>query len=164
MAVVYGLRAKDSDQYFYVGCTKHTAERRLAGHLEAIRNKTMRNRHFVHKAKKIGLENIVADVLEETTEADRFSREEWWIKHLLASGAKLVNRIHNDVDPEQFDTPDDWPSWDYLKWALEWHKEYKAGRRLEAVNPDNTEIVELCQRKLAEFMTQNEEAIRRFVG
>lgn len=100
---VYGLRHKDSDRYFYVGCSKYSPEHRFNAHLYQVRTGAHSNAHFTNTVKKLGAENIVCDTLEQTTEVDRFEAERRWIDKLKAEGHRLVNRIHNDVD-HQFDS------------------------------------------------------------
>jgi len=139
MSVIYGLRAKDSDQYFYIGSTRHTANRRLSGHLSAIRHGTKRNRHFVNKANKVGLDNIVVDVLEETTREQQFEREKWWIQDMLAQGVNLVNRVYVDIHPPH---KEEQPPLTEEKWlqALQFYVDYKQGRKGHAKNPEDEGI------------------------
>lgn len=95
---VYGLRHKDSDRYFYVGCSKYLPEHRFSSHLYQVKMGAHSNAHFANTVKKLGAENIICDTLEQTTEAERFEAERRWIDKLKAEGHRLVNRIHNDVD------------------------------------------------------------------
>lgn len=98
-AYIYGLRAKDSYKYFYVGSTKFEVEYRLGQHLYEVKNDTHLNAHFLNKAKKIGVENIVADTLDEIGEDFRFVKESEWIDRLLKDGHPLVNWCYN---PDKF--------------------------------------------------------------
>lgn len=95
MAFIYGLRAKGDDRYFYVGSTKLEIERRLSQHLHEVMNGTHMNPYFLNKAKKIGVDNIVSEVLEEVDEALRFTKETDWIQGLFDANHPLVNFCHN---------------------------------------------------------------------
>lgn len=95
MACVYGLRAKDQDQYFYIGSTKHSPQHRLQQHLDMIRLGRNRNLHLVRKVNQLGAENICIDVIEECKDLVRFEREYEIIQRLLAQGVKLTNIQHN---------------------------------------------------------------------
>lgn len=95
---VYGLRHKDSELYFYVGCSKYPPEHRLERHLYQVAAGDHSNAHFANTIKKYGAENIVCDTLEVTTITDRFEAERRWIDELKTEGHRLVNRIHNDIE------------------------------------------------------------------
>lgn len=100
---VYGLRHKDSDLYFYVGCSKYPPEHRLESHLSRVAAGNHCNAHFANTIKKYGAENIVCDTLEVTTITDLFDAERRWIYKLKAEDHRLVNRIHNDIE-HRFET------------------------------------------------------------
>lgn len=150
MAVVYGLRAKGSDQYFYIGCTGKTAEERWNDHRHYMAYNS--NRHFVNKVNKIGAGNVVVDTLEVTPVGQQFVREEWWIKHLTASGTKLTNLVHNGFEMEwkrearKYSLKANW------EWALRWYKDYQAGFVLKASRPEHSDSVDAAQSVLAEVM------------
>ena len=95
-AAVYGLREKGQNKYFYVGCTVHNPQSRLRRHIEEAIGDYHSNKHFANKVKKIGADNIVCDILEETLRGQHFAVEKKWIKKLKADGHKLVNKIHNE--------------------------------------------------------------------
>lgn len=95
MAFIYGLRAKEDDRYFYVGSTKFEIEHRLSQHLYEVVNGTHMNPYFLNKAKKIGIDNIVSEVLEEVDEALRYTKETDWIQRLFDADHPLVNFCHN---------------------------------------------------------------------
>lgn len=97
---IYGLRAKNSTELFYVGSTKFLPDDRLKAHLYEVETGTHKNKHFANKVKKIGLSNVVVDILEEVTEVDRWRKEQERIANLVRSGVKLTNRIHNGVNFE----------------------------------------------------------------
>jgi hypothetical protein len=97
---IYGLRAKDSTELFYVGSTKFLPDDRLKAHLYEVEAGTHKNRHFANKVRKIGLKNVVVDILEEVTEVERWHKEQERIANLVACGVKLTNRIHNGVNFE----------------------------------------------------------------
>lgn len=88
---IYGLRPKDSSDYFYVGSTKRTVKIRLRQHLDSAKRKRSVNKHLEAKIVKIGLENIACDVLEETSSDQRSVCEYSWITKLRAQGLKLAN-------------------------------------------------------------------------
>lgn len=96
VAYVYGLRAADSREYFYVGCTKDDPHERLREHLYQVATGTHSNKHFANKVRVIDAKNVVCDVLETTDILRRWQVEIQWINKLLADGVKLVNRIHNE--------------------------------------------------------------------
>lgn len=96
MATIYGIRAKNSDLYFYVGSTKYSAEHRLKQHLDYIRLGHNKNRHFVNKINLVGIENLALDTLEECNELSRWEIEYRWINQLLAGGHPLTNIKLND--------------------------------------------------------------------
>jgi len=96
MATIYGIRAKDSKQYFYVGSTKFSAEYRLQQHLDYIRADKNHNRHFVSKIKQVGIENLIIETLEVCNDTNRWQIEDNWIKKLKAEGHKLTNLKLNE--------------------------------------------------------------------
>lgn len=91
MAYVYGLRAKDSAEYFYIGSTKHSLEHRFKQHLDMIRLGRNNNRHLVNKVNKIGVGNIIIEPIHTCGEVERFDVEYQTIHEYLANGAKLTN-------------------------------------------------------------------------
>lgn len=105
MCVIYGLRARDSKTYFYIGSTKFTAEYRLRQHLDYIRTGHQTNRHLAHTVRKIGPDNIVVDVIEEVSPEDRFEREKEIIEAYVRQGNELTNLIYNGYAP--YETEDD---------------------------------------------------------
>jgi hypothetical protein len=102
-AAVYGLRAKDSDLYFYVGCSRHDPQDRLVEHLSQAKGGYHANKHFTNKVKKIGSKNVVCDVLELVQPGEQFVAEKTWIEKLKTNGHNLVNRIHNEIEYEVAD-------------------------------------------------------------
>lgn len=95
MAVIYGLRAKDSDLYFYIGSTKHSLEHRYKQHVDYTTRGYNKNLHFVNKVSQVGWKNVTADVLVECTEDERFAIEYQWIQSFLSLGHPLTNIMHN---------------------------------------------------------------------
>lgn len=98
---VYGLRHKDSDVYFYVGCSRYDPQSRFDAHIYQVKTGTHSNAHFVNTVKKFGAENVTFDILEEMEAVRRFDVERQWIDKLKADGHKLVNRIHNGLEFHQ---------------------------------------------------------------
>lgn len=91
MAFIYGIRAKDSEEYFYIGSTKHPIEHRLRQHLDQIRRGLNRNHHFVHTVNKVGESNLVIEVIEECPDDDQFVREYEVIHEFVGKGIRLTN-------------------------------------------------------------------------
>ncbi len=96
-AWIYGLRARNSTQYFYVGCTRESVIERFEQHLYDVKHGFHKNKHFVNKVRKIGFDNIAYDILETVNLSNQFQAERQWIKKLISEGHKLVNRIHNEI-------------------------------------------------------------------
>lgn len=92
-ASIYGLRAVDTDTYFYVGSTKRSLSHRLSQHLGNLR--LNRNLWFVSTFYQIGIENVVIDLLETVPKSNQFQVETRWIKRLLAEGHHLTNLLLN---------------------------------------------------------------------
>lgn len=88
---IYGLRANDSDQFFYVGSTKRDLQWRLGKHKNHVISGLHRNPEFTRRAKEIGLDNIVIQLIEEVDQDQRFQRESYWINTL----PNLVNMVKN---------------------------------------------------------------------
>lgn len=127
MAIVYGLRDKKKKEYFYIGCTRKSVHTRLSEHLAMIRTGYKKNRHFVNKVNKIGVSNIVADVIEVTSNGMQFEREEYWIKYFLGIGYKLVNIVHNTISPDIFAKIGNMYSFERNQsWINEWYEQYKS--------------------------------------
>lgn len=94
-AIIYGLRSKSSKLYFYIGSTKFSKSYRLDQHINDIKKNRNNNHHFCNKALKIGLQNIVSDVLVTCSESNRWQTEDNWINYFLALGHPLTNHYHN---------------------------------------------------------------------
>jgi hypothetical protein len=88
---IYGLRAKDSEQFFYVGSTKRDLQWRLGKHKNHVTSGLHRNPEFTRRAKEIGLDNIVIELIEEVDQDQRFQRESYWIRTL----PNLINAVKN---------------------------------------------------------------------
>lgn len=88
---VYGIRAVDQADYFYIGSTKKTVEERLKEHVSGL--KWNKNLHFVRKVRKIGVERLVIEAVEFVTPENRFEREYAWIRDLTHRGVKLTNIV-----------------------------------------------------------------------
>lgn len=151
MAIVYGLRDKNSATYFYVGSTKYTTAHRLRQHLDNVRNNRNRNAHFTNKAKQIGVDNIVADVLETVADSQQYDSEERWIRSLTLQGVYLTNLVYNGYEiwsnlGSKYSLRRNWD------WALKWYNNYRKGISLMSVNPDNEGIVADVQERLARVM------------
>ena len=89
-AHIYGLRARDSYRYFYIGSTKYSVEQRWAKHREQLVGGRNHNQHFVRTVNAIGVENVVAELIEIVSES-RFEREGFWINHFHG----LTNIVKN---------------------------------------------------------------------
>lgn len=155
MAIVYGLRPRDSDQYFYVGCTAKSADARLKQHIDAIRLNNNSNRHFVRKAKKVGLDNIAVDVLEQVPDGQQFECEIRWIKEFVQSGVKLTNLVHNGIEPggwQQAASPyslrNNW------EWAQGWYADYQSGIRYRSHDADEDARMQKAQQALADVIAR----------
>lgn len=154
MAIVYGLRAKDSSDYFYIGCTKRPLSVRFQQHIRDIKARRHLNNHLIHKANKIGLDNIIADVLEETTDADKFEREQYWIDKHIKDGVKLTNIVLNNDDQKFAALGRKYSlrrNWD---WAVAWYYDYKRGIVLIPNDDKYAEMAQLAQARLAEIIEQ----------
>jgi hypothetical protein len=95
MACIYGLRAKNSFLYIYIGSTKYTAMERWKKHQEYIRLGYNRNRHFVNAINKIGVENIAVDVLAECEPSQQFTIEYQLLEQYRALGHPLTNIVYS---------------------------------------------------------------------
>jgi hypothetical protein len=146
MCVVYGLRAQDSELYFYIGSTKFTAEKRLSTHLDYIRLGYNSNRHLCNKVNKVGPENVVVDVLEDTNPLDRWAREEVWIDKLIANGHPLTNLMHSRDFERQETIIDEYDYRSLMITGLLWYDRYQHGERGVALNPSNQEFLEQLER------------------
>lgn len=89
--VIYGLKARGAEVYFYVGSSQLSASGRLKQHWYGINRNG--NRRFVHKMRQIGRANVVVDMLELVNPKTRFEREYDWIQRLMAEGHPLTNSI-----------------------------------------------------------------------
>lgn len=93
---IYGLRAKDSTQFFYVGSTKRDLQWRLGKHINHINSGLHRNPEFTRRAQEIGVDNIAIELIEEVDQDQRFQREAHWINTL----PNLVNIVKNPKKEE----------------------------------------------------------------
>lgn len=100
-AYIYGLRDKSSDRYFYIGSTRKILRARLTEHLGNMRRGTHTD-YFSNAARKIGVENIVIDLLDTVTAADRFTREYEIIQIYRAEGHRLANVMHTSADERRY--------------------------------------------------------------
>ena len=103
-AIVYGLRESKSKFYFYVGSTKKNKAHRLQAHLQDSINRRHPNRHLQNKINKVGVKNVVIDVLVTCDEISRWEIESRWIKYFNSLGHPLVNIMHNDDHVRGFHT------------------------------------------------------------
>ncbi len=81
-SVIYGLRAVDSAEYFYVGRTRFDKDKRLAVHLAYARAGKTSNKHLERKLLKVGLDRVVSDVIEMVPRDLEAEREYFWINTL----------------------------------------------------------------------------------
>lgn len=153
MGYVYGLRGKDDSQYFYIGTTKFSPEKRLKQHLYSVSTDANNNKHFVNKVRKIGMSNIVVDVIETCANSERFEREEFWIKKYLSDGIKLTNLVHNGIDPKtlrgiasKYSLANNW------QWALNWYHDYKQGWSIVPDDDPYAKQLRLAQIRLADIV------------
>ena len=99
---VYGLRAKDSDQYFYIGSTtRPDFSCRLFGHFRPDN----RNKQIKYKLEAIGRENVVIELIEQTATKERFKREYALIAEYKTKGHPLLNMVLTDEPPIWIRTP-----------------------------------------------------------
>ena len=95
MITIYGIRAKDSDVYFYVGSTKFSPDKRLKNHLQYIKGGLNKNRHFTNKVNQVGFDNLIIETLVECGESERWALEDKWIDKLRIEGHPLTNLAMN---------------------------------------------------------------------
>lgn len=88
---IYGLRARDAADFFYVGSTKRDLDWRLGKHRNHVNSGLHRNPEFTRVAQSIGPDNIVIELIEEVPQGQRFQRESYWINKL----PNLVNVVRN---------------------------------------------------------------------
>lgn len=98
---IYGLRAKDSTQFFYVGSTKRDLQWRLGKHINHLASGLHRNPEFTRLAQEIGVDNIVIELIEEVDQDQRFQREAHWINTL----PNLVNVVKNPDGDKRLSVP-----------------------------------------------------------
>lgn len=108
IARVYGIRSKNTTDYFYIGSTKHSLEIRLKGHIDAIKRGNNKNRHFTNKVKRVGIENLVIELIEECAEEIRFIREYEIIGEYLRRGISLTNKVVSARDFELHRANEEW--------------------------------------------------------
>lgn len=105
---IYGLRASNSSQFFYVGSTKRDLQWRLGKHKNHVISGLHRNPEFTRRAREIGLDNIVIELIEEVDQDQRFQRESHWIKTL----PNLINMVKNPDGDKcvevEIEAPPDW--------------------------------------------------------
>jgi predicted GIY-YIG superfamily endonuclease/predicted transcriptional regulator len=106
---IYGLRAKDSNQFFYVGSTKRDLEWRLSKHRNHVASGLHRNQRFTEVFNQISADNVVIELIEEINQDQRFQREAYWIKTL----PNLVNLVKNPDGEKRLDGAGDAP----LDWS-----------------------------------------------
>jgi hypothetical protein len=124
---IYGLRANGCSDYFYVGSTKRTVTVRLRQHLDSAKHKRTVNKHLEAKILKIGLANVVCDVLEETSTENRSGCEYSWIAKLREHGQKLANIQLSDIEARnRCRQESEWEKYlesiftpDYVLWQLD---------------------------------------------
>lgn len=90
---IYGIRGT-ADVYFYIGSTKHPADRRLSQHLH-LYSKGKHTPGFAYCVDSCGIENIEIDLLDVVAEDQREQCEFEWIERLLRQGHPLVNRVRS---------------------------------------------------------------------
>lgn len=146
MCVIYGLRASDSDVYFYIGSTKFAAEYRLQQHIDYIKCGRQTNRHLAHTMRKIGFENVVVEVIEEVAAEDRFDREREIVVDHLRRGVGLTNLVYNGIEypvdeDKGYRSPDD-----DVDLAVDWVTKDKP---TAAVNPAHQWLVDAIEAEMA---------------
>ena len=98
-AYIYILKDDAGNAPFYVGSTLYP-EKRKQDHLTAVRLGNNSNKHFCNKVRKVGLDSVVLEVIEETDDVSRWDRESAWIQHYVDAGISLTNRYHNGFEYE----------------------------------------------------------------
>lgn len=91
---IYGIRDANSQQYFYVGSTKHAPERRLSQHLH-LYSQGKHTPGFAYCLDVIGVENLEIDLLDVVGDDRREACEFEWIERLLEQNHPLVNRVRS---------------------------------------------------------------------
>lgn len=156
MTHIYGLRAADSDTYFYIGSTKRLPKYRLKQHLTSIRMGKNGNGHLVRKVCLVGPENVVIDVIEECDDDVRFEREYFWIQHYLQNGVSLTNMVlslsqedwKRQSSAVQYSLAHNW------EWVKQWYDDYKRGIALEAERSEHADLLKRAQRILDEIVAE----------
>lgn len=88
---IYGIRAKDQSEYFYVGSTGRPLGRRLSDIRWAAQAGATKNRLLDAKAVEIGVENLVIEALATADKSNRIEIERRTIINCIAQGMPLVN-------------------------------------------------------------------------
>ena len=79
---VYKWIRLDTNQVFYIG----------KGHGNRYKDRSMRNRYFNNVVNKLGMENIVIEIIEDNLdEPTAFEREKYYIQFYKNKGHKLTN-------------------------------------------------------------------------
>lgn len=90
-ADIYGVRAIDRKEPFYIGSTRCGLERRWTNHRSEVLAGTHKNPHFASTCKKIGFDNLICERIETVPEDAQFYREYEVINEYLARGVRLTN-------------------------------------------------------------------------
>ena len=91
-AYIYALKCTEGKP-FYIGSTIAHVKDRFAGHKSSVKNKRHHNQHLQNKWLKIGLDNVICETIETTSEGKRYDREYYWIQKHIKDGSKLTNII-----------------------------------------------------------------------
>lgn len=97
---IYGLRAKDATEFFYVGSTKRDLQWRLDKHKNHCASGLHRNPEFNRVVKEIGIDNLTIELIEEVDQDQRFQRESHWIR-TLPNLINIVKHPDGDKRPSQ---------------------------------------------------------------
>ncbi len=99
---IYGLRPKDSDQYFYIGSTTQSdLSHRLRGHFQ----RNHRNTALKFKVQGLGKSGVVIELIEKVPTKQRFEREYEVIAEYKAKGHPLLNMVLANEPPVWVKTP-----------------------------------------------------------
>lgn len=138
-AYIYGLRAADTDQYFYIGSSRQPPAKRFNDHLSLARNGKHYNRHLMHKMRKVGLDAIALDTIATCTRSEQFELEHQIINDHLQRGHPLTNiRLIPHEAKTAATTPPHYFTPEHLLLGLRY-----AEQPATALNPHNQELMDL---------------------
>lgn len=102
--VVYGIKSRGANVFWYVGISKKRPEARLVDHIVTAKTAIARRESSIFQDWLIRDTSVkVAEVLEKIRRGHvAFTRERHWINKLLAKGHPLLNTINAPSPPGKF--------------------------------------------------------------